>query len=192
MGRYRKRYRKRGVVAECLKLDIQKNSLQQQIYKGYLYANVQNEVTFEEEEKVDIAYADALENIQIDTLDNQFANDANQEFTAGASVNYKGIVINKQNMLDILGENGSITVQDENNNVISTINNSLEPNENGDIDITYDGNRKNIKIITSKPITEGRLVIKHKKAISGTSAYTKDVLKTFTKLISRSKIRKKC
>lgn len=169
-------------------LDIQKNFLQQQIYKGYLYANVQNEVAFEEEEKVDIAYADAIENVQIDTLDNQFANDANQEFTARTSVNYKGIVINKQNMLDILGENGNITIQDENNNVISTINNSLEPNENGDIDITYDGNRKNIKIITSKPITEGRLVIKHKKAISGTSAYTKDVLKTFTKLISRSKV----
>lgn len=169
-------------------LDIQKNSLQQQIYKGYLYANVQNEVAFEEEEKVDIAYADAMENIQIDTLDNQFANDANQEFTAGTSVNYKGIVVNKQNMIEILGEEGSITIQDENNNVISTINNSLEPNGNGDIDITYDGNRKNIKVITSKPITEGRLVVKHKKAISGTNDYTKDELKTFTKLISRSKV----
>lgn len=169
-------------------LDIQKNSLQQQIYKGYLYANVQNEVLFEEEEKVDIAYADAIENVQIDTLDNQFANDANQEFTAGTSVNYKGIVVNKQNMIEILGEEGSITIQDENGNVISTINNSIEPNENGDIDITYDGNRKNIKVITSKPITEGRLVVKHKKAISGTNDYTKDELKTFTKLISRSKV----
>ena len=169
-------------------LDIQKNSLQQQIYKGYLYANVQNEVTFEEEEKVDIAYADVMENIQIDTLDNQFANDANQEFTAGTSVNYKGIVVNKQNMAEILGENGSITIQDENNNVIATINNSVEANENGDIDITYDGNRKNIKVITSKPITEGRLAIKHKKVISGASDYTKDVLKTFTRLISRSKV----
>lgn len=169
-------------------LDIQKNSLQQQIYKGYLYANVQNEVAFEEEEKVDIAYADAIENVQIDTLDNQFANDANQEFTAGTSVNYKGIVVNKQNMVEILGEEGSITIQDENGNVISTINNSIEPNENGDIDITYDGNRKNIKVITSKPITEGRLVVKHKKAISGTNDYTKDELKTFTKLISRSKV----
>lgn len=169
-------------------LDIQKNSLQQQIYKGFLYANVQNEISFEEEDKVDITYADTIESIQIDTLDSQFANDTSQEFTAGTSVNYKGIVINKQNMLDILGENGNVTIQDENNNIISTISNSVEANENGDIDITYDGNRKNIKVIISKPITEGRLVVKHKKAITGTNDYTKDALKTFTKLISRSKV----
>lgn len=168
-------------------VNIQKNALQQ-IYKGYLYANVQNEVTFEEEDSVNIIHSDSLENIQVEELESQFANDNNEEFVATNSVNYKGIVINKQNMIEMLGEQGNITIQDENNMVIATIDNSSEVNENGNIEVTYEGDKKNIKIITSKPITEGTITFKHIKTIKGESGYTKEQLKTFTKLISRSKV----
>ena len=102
-------------------VDIQKNILTQSMYKGYLYAKTQNEITFEEEENINISYSKAAQNIELQTLENQFVNDQNQEFAAGSRVNYKGFIINKQYMIDFLGEQGSITIQDENGTVITTI-----------------------------------------------------------------------
>lgn len=169
-------------------VDIQKSILTQSMYKGYLYAKTQNEITFEEEENINISYSKAAQNIELQTLENQFVNDQNQEFAAGNSVNYKGFVINKQHMIDFLGEQGSIIIQDENGTVITTINSSIEADENGNITITYDGNKKNVKVIISKPLLEGVLEFKHIKSLSGESNYTKDELKTFTKLVSRSKV----
>ena len=169
-------------------VDIQKNILTQSMYKGYLYAKTQDEITFEEEENINISYSKAAQNMEVQTLENQFVNDKNQEFVAGSSVNYKGFIINKQHMIDFLGEQGSITIQDENGTVITTINSSIEADENGNITITYDENKKNVKIIISKPLLEGVLEFRHIKSLSGESNYTKDELKTFTKLVSRSKV----
>ena len=169
-------------------VDIQKNILTQSMYKGYLYAKTQNEITFEEEENINISYSKAAQNIELQTLENLFVNDQNQEFAAGSSVNYKGFIINKQYMIDFLGEQGSITIQDENGTVITTINSSIEADENGNITITYDGNKKNVKVIISKPLLEGVLEFRHIKSLSGESNYTKEELKTFTKLVSRSEV----
>lgn len=168
-------------------VDIQKNILTPEIYKGYLYAKVQNEITFEEEENINISYINNIDSVQLETLENKFVNSDDKEFKA-SSIAYKGFVINKQHMQEFLGETGNITIQDENGIEITTINNNTEADENGNINIAYDENKNNVKIIISKPIIEGNLKFKHIKSISGVSDYTKEQLKTFNVLVSRSKI----
>ena len=169
-------------------VDIQKHILKQEIYKGYLYAKTENEISFDEDDTINISNANSSENIQIETLDNQFATEENQRGTASESVAYKGISINKQNMIDILGEAGDIVIKDENNANIAVINNNSQADENGNINITYDTEKRNIRITTSKPIIEGSLTFKHNKVLKGANSYTKEQLKLFTKLISESKV----
>lgn len=169
-------------------VDLEKSILKQEIYKGYLYAGVENEIAFEEEDSINISNAQSIENMQIQTLDNQFVTDENQEYVANDSVTYKGISINKQNMLDILGESGNIIIKDENDVNITIIDNNTITDENGNINIAYDVEHKNIKMTISKPISEGTLIFKHTKALKGQNSYTKDQLKLFTRLISRSSV----
>ena len=167
-------------------VDLQKNILRDQIYKGYLYANVQNEVTFEEEDVINISYSKAINNMEIQTLENQFINVENLELSAINSVNYKGFSINKDHMMKYLGIDGNISIQDENGVEIAKIDSNTETDENGNINITYDANRKNIKVITSKPVIEGKMKFKHIKSIAGNNDYTKEELKVFDRFVARS------
>ena len=169
-------------------VDIQKNTLKQEMYKGYLYAGTENEIAFDEEDTINISNAESTENIEIEVLDNKFTTDENQEFTARESVLYKGIVINKQNMLDILGEAGDIVIKDETDANIAIINNNSQTDENGNINITFDTEKTNIRITTSKPITEGALTFKYNKVLKGRNNYTREQLKLITKLITRSSV----
>lgn len=169
-------------------VNIEKAISINQIYKGYLYANTENEISFNEEDRINISYIDGIENVQLETMENQFANDANEEYSANSSVKYRGITLNKENMLEILGQDGNITIQDETGATIEIINSSTESDENGNINISYDVEKSNVKIITSKPITEGMLVLNHTKVLKGTNNYAKQQLKEFTKLITRSKV----
>ena len=169
-------------------VNIQKNILKNEIYKGYLYAKTENEIAFDEEDIINISNAESIENIQIETLDNQFATDENQRGTASESVAYKGLVINKQNMIDILGEYGNILIQDENNENIAIVNNNSQTDENGNINTIFDAEKTNIKITTSKPITEGTLALRYNKVLKGRNNYQKEQLKLITKLITRSKV----
>ncbi len=169
-------------------VNIQKNILKNEIYKGYLYAKTENEIAFDEEDIINISNIESIENIQIETLDNQFATEENQRGTASESVAYKGISINKQNMIDILGEAGNIEIKDENDANIAIINNNSQTDENGNINTIFDAEKTNIKITTSKPITEGALTLRYNKVLKGINNYTKEQLKLVTKLITRSKV----
>ncbi len=168
-------------------VNIEKNIDLEQIYKGYLYANTQNQITFTEDEKLNISYTESIENIELETLENKFVNADGEEFSAGNNVTYTGLVVNKANMLEMLGQDGNITIQDENNTVIAVINAATETDENGNINIVYNEALHNLKMTISKPITEGTLTLRHLKALEGENNYTKEELKSFTSFITRSR-----
>ena len=169
-------------------VNIQKNISKNEIYKGYLYAKTENEIAFDEEDNINISNAESIENIQIETLDNQFATDDNRTDIASDSIAYKGIAINKQNMIDLLGEDGNIVIKDENDTEIAIINNNSQTDENGNINTAFDAEKTNIKITISKPITEGTLTFRYNKVLKGRNNYQKEQLKLVTKLITRSKV----
>ena len=73
--------------------------------------------------------------------------------------------INKAKMLEILGQDGSITINDS-NGTNSIINKDTQSDDNGDIVIQYQNATKGLQIETSKPQTTGVLEIRHSKAIT--------------------------
>ena len=72
--------------------------------------------------------------------------------------------INKAKMLEILGQDGNITITDD-TNTATNINKNTDADNNGDIVIKYQNATQGLKIETSKLQTTGVLEIRHTKSI---------------------------
>ena len=121
-----------------------------EIYKGKLYEEKQREIT--ENVKINVNCLKVMANIELQEESNK-------------NLETKQISIDKNNILEILGEEGSIEVLDSNTeNKITEINKDTEADENGDIEIkTNDVDA--IKIKTSEPQKVGTINIKAIKII---------------------------
>ena len=80
----------------------------------------------------------------------------------------------------ILGENGQITILNENKEVLATINNNTEADENKNIIIDYIGKEPSLlEIKTSVPVKEGNIELSNTKTIKSENG---DVFKNLTEL----------
>lgn len=71
----------------------------------------------------------------------------------------------KANIIDILGENGSVKVLDENNKVIFEINKDTKADEKGLVTVKYEEKVSNVKFELSKPEKVGTIELVNKKQI---------------------------
>ena len=157
-------------------------SITKELYKGYLYtASDDNETCYQENNVIEISKAELINNINLNTTSSYFSDGTNNEEAQNLTY-YKKMIINKDSFIRIFGNNGYIYIKDENGNVVNTIDNSTEADSNGNINIDYDGTRRNLSIETSRPIVEGEFTIKNIKYIKGNTGYTKEQLKQFTTL----------
>ena len=79
---------------------------------------------------------------------------------------YNKTTISKEAFDKILGENGTITITNQNGEVVGVVNSSTPIDENKNIVIDYTGKEpESIRIRTTKPIAEGDLEFTHQKTI---------------------------
>ena len=159
------------------------------LYKGFMYAGVTNETNFDETSQIEISSINSLESVELQTEAENFVNDEGEMFDVSKNILDKMTIINRNNFIQILGETGEIQIKDASDQVIEIISASTQADESGNIIVSYPNETNNIKIVTSKPIQEGNLIIKNAKAIKGKTGYTKDQLKTFTQLITKTKVK---
>ena len=76
--------------------------------------------------------------------------------------------LNKQNVLDILGEEGKLQVLNKDGEVLGEINKDTEATEDGTIEINYENEQKEIVIKLTKPAKLGTVNIENKKVIKET------------------------
>ena len=161
-----------------------------QMSKGYIYAN------YDAKEKVETEYyttyiatvnsSKLTTSIEIIQSYDKFLTAENAEGSStvnGKNYTYnKRVEVNQAEFNKILGQDGTITVKNENGEVLGTINKETKiDNEVYILDIS-DKNNNKLDIVTSAPITEGQLKIKVVKAISGNLEYSKEQMKEFTKM----------
>ena len=151
------------------------------VYKGYLYANSQNETIYSENYNVEISQVKTIQNLKIGPSNDAFVSGNNNIATNG-SIYYKSTKINKNNMLDILGEEGNIKITNVSGIVIGEINKDTQTTETGDIIFNYNEVNTEIIIETSKPVKEGTLNIENQKAIKSQTGYSKEQLRGITAL----------
>lgn len=140
------------------------------IYKGKMYTGEEREYT--ETVTVNVDYTDTVNEIKIDANESKYNIQNKEEI---ANIFYKEIKINKNNFMNMLGNTGFIAFRTEDGDEITKITNDLQEDENGDIVVTFSEVNKNLLIITSRPITTGKIkFITTKKILN--SEYQRDII----------------
>ncbi len=160
------------------------------ISKGYIYANY--DATEKNETEYIVNYVATVNSAKLTTslefiqnYDKFITNDNKEGSTTVGENNYsynKKVSVSQAEFNKILGEDGIITIKNEKDEILGTINKETNL-ENGiySLDISNKDSNK-LDIVTSAPITEGQLKLYVLKAIKGNIDYSKDQMKDFTKM----------
>ncbi len=165
------------------------NQIEDDIYNGYIKANIINGTNyttqFNEIEEITVSKREAQEfidmtenNTFIEEYQNENQENSTQDLGNNGDLVYKSSIFKKQNIQELLGEEGYIEIIDisnEEQNIIATINKDTEFDKNGITVINYDVEPENIEIRTSKIQNEGILYIEHIKEIKDTFVKTNDI-----------------
>lgn len=162
---------KDGIISE----EIQNNETS--IYKGKLYSGIDKQ--YSTSTKINVNLNKVAKSIIIDEAASTFDTD---ESTASV---YVSTAINKAQMLSVLGEQGTVQIKDQNNNVLTIINNATAIDTNGNIVIVYPDETKSVSFEFSSPEKIGTIQLNHTKTIKATN---KNILKNSTRISRNSKV----
>lgn len=152
------------------------------IGKGKLYAGENR--NYSVTSNVYIDYAKAIDSLTIEeNIPLYVTKDEEKE----ANVEYIQTSIDKAEFAKLFGEDGTIDIYDQSNNLATTINGTTNADENGKIIIKYNNGVKKLRIETSKPIVEGTLKIENEKRLLKTN-YTREEVQELTQIKDRSKV----
>ena len=140
------------------------------IYNGYINANIQNNSTYRteytENVKIQTSFKEIADEITVNSK-NLLVNNKDQE-NETQEIIYKNTKVNKNEILDKLGQDGYFQIIDKDGNILATINKDTEADENGNIQIGYDGEKTELNFKFSKPLKLGNINILNTKEIKDT------------------------
>lgn len=158
------------------------------ISRGYLVANSNQEkyeIAYVEKDILNISRADLVTGLEIVDVDEYFT-DENQttKYDLTGSIAYKKTEFSRENLLNILGENGKVEILNMSDEVIGTVTLDMET-EDGMYVVEYGDLISAIKIRFSAPISDGNITVANTKAIKKLD-YSRETIRGFRKLISHS------
>lgn len=162
------------------------------IYKGFLYANVQNETNYDTEYKtintLTVLNHQLVNELMMEVKESQFVLSDKKEINGDGKIVYQATKINKDEFDRVLGQEGIIEFY-QGEEVIATVKyidveetkklavvyldetiKILEDTETS-ITVEHPENTTNLKIKTSKPIAEGLIHFENKNAIKAEKDY---------------------
>ena len=149
---------------------------EEEIYKGKIYT--EEERDYETKSIINIDYAELLNKLEITEKQALYKQ---LEEEKQANIEYKQTKISKEKFLEVFGEQGYITIQDRNGNILGNITSESETDEHGDIIINYQEGIKEIVIKTSAPTIEATMEIEHTKTIKS-DGYSKEEKRALTEI----------
>ena len=157
------------------------------VYKGYLYEAKENKTNYEENYIIEISNTQNVEAMNISKEKEVFTYEVEMEegkdkveMSTNDSLYYTQTIINKEQMLDILGEEGRIFIQNGQGETIAVFTKDLQEDEKGNMVVTYqEKEMKDLRISTTKPIQLGEIKISNKKAIDAKVGYRKQEIEKF-------------
>ena len=140
----------------------------QDISKAYFYSNLNEakyDIELNSETVINVAYKDIVSSLEIEDSENVYVGGEENRYDA-TDIYYKEVSVSKQNIVEMLGEEGEIKIFDLSGNYLTSIKSAYEENEDGNITVSFDYEYSKLRFEISKPIAEGNLIISNRKAIS--------------------------
>lgn len=148
--------------------------------KGYMYANSEYETEYKTIWSAEILYTNSVQQIKMEQDSDKFV--TYQGNVEESNTYYKSTTISKKNFEKILGQEGKIDIYSNENKIVTIDINTLE-DENGNLVVNYSNKDiNNIKIVTTKPVLEGKLVFENTKAIKPKADYNIEKVKEFKQI----------
>lgn len=148
-----------GLVSEDIYAD--------EIFKGFIKANKKNgteyDTSYNENLKLNFDYKEIGDEITFENT-TSFINRKNEIFDTDEVI-YKSTKINKNEVLDLLGQDGNLQIEDSNSNILFEINKETEAQEDGTVQIDYQNEVGKIVIRTTKPEKNGVISINNVRSI---------------------------
>lgn len=154
------------------------------LYKGYMYSD-SDETIYNENYNVKISDKADINNVNIEFVEDNFKTQEGNALSTNERTAYKKVRVNRENMKNILGQEGTITIEDAEGKT-EIIDGNAQTNEQGNIEKELDSSK--IKITTSKPQQEGTLNIIATKAIKGNAGYNREQLKTINSIETKMQV----
>ena len=150
-----------------------------EIYNGNIKSNIINgtqyATDYKEKQKIEISKKELQEKLQLaenNTFIQISSNEQGEEVTQNIGNNknlvYKTTKINKREIQNLLGENGTLQITDLQGNILAQINKDTQYAEDGTYTIVYMLEPEAIVVKTSKIQNEGILSLEHTKEIKPT------------------------
>lgn len=164
------------------------NNETEKVSKAYTYVNYNSsdryELLYNSKTTINVSYKEIVEQLIVEDTENYYVANNGNTYVAD-DVYYKQIAINKDNLSSVLGEEGYVNIKDISGNLITVINKDIKTDENGDYVFKFDSKVSKVIFETSKPVSEGNLIISNVKA-STNSMYSKEEYKNFNELVSKT------
>ena len=144
------------------------------IYNGFIKSNANNNTDYKtnytENLKINVSYKDNYDEAIIKTNNyvvkteekNKIKNEVEEETK---DIIYTKSEINKNEILNKLGENGYLKLYDQDDELLGEVNKDTEANENGIVELQYEKEVTNLKIVMSRPEQLGNIEIKNERQI---------------------------
>lgn len=164
-----------------------------EISKGYLMANSdadKYEIAYTKRDVLSISRADLVEGLLITDGDEYFVENGDAHVyrtdeDGAVMSSYKSTEFSRENLVNVLGEDGKVEILNINDEVIATVTFDLETDENGIYRVEYNEPISKIKIRISSPVSDGNISILSTKVIKKLN-YSRNLIKDFYKLVSYS------
>lgn len=142
-----------------------------EIYNGYIKSNIINgtdySTLYNEKQSIVISKKEAQETLEL-LEDNTFIkteNDKENDLGNNGKLVYKSTKIKKQDIINLLGNNGKLEILDRQGNILFTVDENTEYNEDGTILINYENDIESIVVKTSNIQNVGILELQNIKEI---------------------------
>ncbi len=152
-------------------IEIKTKNEEKSIYKGKIYAKQERE--YKTKLDINVNYPEAKEGIEVSQKQATYV-DGERELIANTQ--YKQTKISKEDILNVLGEEGTIEIADQDGRQIAKITSKTIENEQGQIEVNYEDGVKELTIKTSAPVATGIIKIENTKVIKA-EEYETETLK---------------
>ena len=156
------------------------------INKGYMYA-ASNETEYRTKAIAEISYSEIVDYLDIEMSKDTFVLENGDKVNTNATI-YKRTEISKANFDALFGEEGKIEIYG-NGEKVAEINKETEANEAGNIEINYEKEVNSVKIVTSKPVAEGKLEVNNVKAVKAETGYGLEEIKAIKEIEAKAKVK---
>lgn len=174
-------------------ISMQGEKITEKISKGKFYANINNpenpeNTEYEYKWNINVGYSEGLNGIVIKNKQEKMTAQKSMIGNLNGKTIYKQITINSSSFDELLGDEGKISIYNNEGRLLALIAKDSRTDKDGNYVVEFLEEVSDIKLVTSKPLKNGNITMSIKKEIKSDLGFTKSQIDNFEQIDILSEI----